>query len=427
MTNSSEHNKGIKTVLAIPDFRKLWIGQTISQVGDGLTNLALLIVINKLTGSTAALATMMVVIALPQLVFGLISGVFVDRWDRKRIMVISDLIRGFLVLGLLLVRRPEDVWIFYLLGFLQAVVGTFFDPAKSAMIPTLVERDALLAANTLSQTTRVVTGVVGSALAGLLVGVAGGAWPAFTLDALSFFISALFVSRIAAPRQAGVPAGGIKQTVSQLFEGLRFLSSHRMLVGVMTTFAVTMLGLGAVNVLIVPFSVNLLHVRTEALGLIEAAQVIGMVVGSGLVAALVARLKAARMIIGGIMLIGLFVGLFGASATVWISLVSLFFVGLFLTPVQAAASTLLQTYVPNDKRGRAGAAMNTVITLASVISMGLSGVLGDALGVRQVFYLSGLITISAGLLAAVLMRSPASSDMGPGVSVKEDIEMISAP
>jgi sugar phosphate permease len=188
-----------------------------------------------------------------------------------------------------------------------------------------------------------------------------------------------------------------------------------------------MLGLGAVNVLIVPFLVNHLFVHTEALGFIDAAQVVGMVLGSGLVTALAARLKAARIIVGGIMLIGLFVALFGASTAVWMALVSLFFVGLFLTPVQAAASTLLQANIPNDKRGRAGAAMNTVITLASVVSMGLSGMLGEALGVRQVFYLSGLITAFAGLLAAILMRSPASADVGPGLAVKENAEGFSAP
>ena len=119
------------------------------------------------------------------------------------------------------------------------------------------------------------------------------------------------------------------------------------------------------------------------------------------------------------MLVGLFVALFGASTAIWMALVSLFFVGLCLTPVQAAASTLLQTYIPNDKRGRAGAAMNTVITLASVVSMGLSGVLGDALGVRQVFYLSGGVTVFAGLLAAVLMRPSAAAVSTPAIETSQ--------
>src|SRR5512142_84214 len=184
MVAETSPNKSIKDALAIPNFRRLWGGQTISQIGDGLTNLAILIMINQLTGSTAALATMMIVIALPQLVFGMLAGVYVDRWNRKTIMIVSDVIRGLLVLGFILVRRPQDVWIFYVLGFLQAAVGTLFDPAKSALIPSIVEREMLLAANGLSQTTRVVTSVVGSALAGVLVGATHSAWGAFSLDAV---------------------------------------------------------------------------------------------------------------------------------------------------------------------------------------------------------------------------------------------------
>jgi MFS family permease len=397
----------MRSVLAIPNFRRLWIGQTISQFGDGLTGLAILITINQLTGSTAAMAAMVIVMAVPQLIFGLISGVFVDRWDRKRIMIVSDVLRGILVLGLVFVQRPQDVWIFYVLGFLQALVGTFFTPARSAMVPTIVERDSLLAANALSQTTQVITGVVGSAAAGVLVGVSGAAWPAFTLDAISFFISAFFIARISVLRQVETAVGDVRAIFGQLWEGLQYLFSQRLLVGVLVTFAVTMLGLGAVNVLIVPFLVNQLAVPTEVLGVIEAAQVIGMVVGSAVVATLAARLKVNQIITAGIMLVGLFVALFGAAQVTGVALLALFFVGLSITPVQAASSTIMQQAVPDEKRGRAGSAMNTVITLASVISMGCAGVLGDALGIRQVFYLAGGITIFAGLLAAMLMRSPA--------------------
>ncbi len=417
MTAEAQPNKDVKYVLRSPNFRRLWIGQTISQVGDGLTSLALLIMINQITGSTAALATMMVVIALPQLIFGMLAGVFIDRWDRRRIMIVSDVLRGLLVLGFILVRRPQDVWIFYLLGFLQAAIGTFFDPAKSAMIPTIVERDALLAANSLSQTTRVITSVVGSALAGVLVGAMHGAWGAFTLDAVSFFVSALFISRIVVPKAAAVPQGavapriGLRQVWQQLLEGLRYLFGTRLLVGVLVTLAVTMLGIGAVNVLIVPYLTNTLRVPTMALGVIDTAQVIGMIIGGASLALLASRLKSTTIIIFGVFLLGLFVELFGLAANIWVALAALFLVGLALAPLQAALATLLQATIPDDKRGRANATMNTVITLASVVSMASAGLLGDWLGVRQVFYLSGGITLLAGLLAAVLMRTPQAPAM----------------
>ena len=422
MTVETAQNKNIQYVLAIPNFRRLWIGQTISQIGDGLTSLALLIVINQLTGTTTALATMMIVIALPQLVFGMLAGVYIDRWDRRKIMIVSDVIRGLLVLGFILVRRPQDVWIFYVLGFLQAAVGTFFDPAKSALIPNIVERDALLAANGLSQTTRVITSVVGSALAGVLVGAMHGAWGAFTLDAVSFFVSAVFISRIRLPKSvAAVEKStaasriGPRQVLSQLAEGLRYLLGSRLLVGVMVTLAVTMLGIGAVNVLIVPYLINTLRVPTMALGVIDTAQVIGMIIGGASLTVLAARLKSTTIIIFGVFLLGLFVVLFGTAGSIWLALVALFLVGLALAPLQAALAALLQATIPDDKRGRANATMNTVITLASVVSMASAGLLGDWLGVRQVFYLSGGITLLAGFLAAALMRAPHS----PALAAKE--------
>lgn len=406
MSQNPAPNASAKSVLSNPNFRNLWLGQTISQIGDGLTNLALLIVINQLTGSTAAVAVMTMAIALPQLLFGLLAGVFVDRWDRKRILIVSDLLRSVLVLGLIFVRRPEDVWMFYVLGFLQAAIGTFFDPAKSALVPDLVGRESLLAANGLSQTSRVLAGVVGAALAGVIVGTTGQGWPAFMLDALSFIVSTFLILRIVVPaRQPQVTASsGAGQVWAELSEGLHFIFSQRTLTGVTLTFAVTMLGLGAVNVLFVPFLINILKVPTAALGVVEAAQVVGMIVGSGLVATLATRLKPTQMIVGGVTLLGMLIAGVGASGELWMVLLGLLGVGLVLMPVQTAASTLMQSLVPTEKRGRAMSVVNTVITLASVISMGASGVLGDMLGVRQVFYLAGGISVLSGLVAAFLLK-----------------------
>ncbi|MGB8645362.1 MAG: MFS transporter [Anaerolineae bacterium] len=396
---------GVRAVLALRGFRTLWIGQAISQVGDGLTNLAILIVVNQLTGSTAALAGVTIALALPQLVFGLFAGVFVDRWDRRRTMIVSDVLRGLIVLGLIAVRAPSEVWLLYVLAFAQASVGAFFNPAKSALIPRLVQRDALLAANSLSQTTQVVTGVIGTVLAGILIAALGGAWIAFSLDALSFFLSALFIYTIRVEPQA--EAAGARRRGSilgELGEGLHTIASDRIMLGALVTFAVTMLGMGAVNVLFVPFLLNDLRADTAMLGVVEAAQVVGMVVGSGLVAMIAARLRVNWLIAGGVMGIGLMIAGAGFVGNMPTILVLLFVVGLFLTPVHAANATLMQQRVPDEKRGRVGSAMNTVIVLASVISMAASGVLGDRLGIRKVFWGAGAVLLLAGLLAAFLMQ-----------------------
>ncbi len=404
-SNATNSDSGARAVLANSRFRTLWIGQTISQVGDGLTNLAILILINQLTGSTAALAGVTIALALPQLFFGLFAGVLVDRWDRRRIMIVSDILRGHLVLGLVTVRSSSDVWLLYVLAFAQASVGAFFNPAKTALIPILVKREALMAANSLSQTTQVIAGVIGTVLAGILIAATGSAWIAFSLDALSFFISALFIYIIhvqsKAERQAGHGASSVFQ---ELNEGLHTIGSDRMLIGALVTFAVSMLGLGAVNVLFVPFLLNDLKINVALMGIVEAAQVVGMVLGSVLAAMLASRLQIRRVISIGVMCLGLTVVGAGLAGNILTMLVLIFMTGLFMTPVHAADATLMQQRVPDEKRGRVGSAMNTVVVLASVISMAGSGILGDTIGIRQVFWGAGTLALVAGILAMFLLR-----------------------
>ena len=104
---------GPRDLLRLPDYRRLWLGQVISDFGDSLTNLALLMLVNRLTGSTAAMATMAIALAIPQVTFGLLAGVYVDRYDRRRIMLLSDLLRALLVLGFATVHSADQLWLLY--------------------------------------------------------------------------------------------------------------------------------------------------------------------------------------------------------------------------------------------------------------------------------------------------------------------------
>lgn len=180
---------GARGVLRIPDYRRLWAAQGVSDIGDALTNLTLLIVVTTLTGSTAALAAMAIALAVPAIVIGPVAGVFVDRWDRRRVMLAADLVRAGLVLGFILVASTDRLWLMYVIAVAHATVGTFFTPARMAMVPRVVPANGLMAANGLNQMTRILASVIGSAVAGLLVGLAGVSWPAFVIDALTFLLS----------------------------------------------------------------------------------------------------------------------------------------------------------------------------------------------------------------------------------------------
>ncbi len=392
------------------NFLLLWLGHTISAFGDALTNLTLLILINALTGSTAAIATMTILLAVPRVTIGLLGGVYADRWDRKRILLVSDFVRGILVLGFLLVDSVDRLWLLYILAFVQACVGTIDNPARGAILPQVVPAQGLMAANSLNQTGNLLAMVLGGVAAGLLVGLAGGYWPSFTIDALTFFISfALVLSVRVAKRERSattVPATLRENIVSvekDLRVGLRLIAQTPVLWGSLIVTGVMMLGIGSVNVLFVPFLANVLHVPITWFGVIEFAQILGMLLSSG-VAATVLKLKSSQVISGGAIGLGVAIAAIAFTAAPWQVMAMLFLVGCFVTPLQAALGTKLQTTVPNEVLGRVQSAMNTTIDAANLISMASAGLLGTMLGIRNVFIFAGVISIFAGLLALRLFR-----------------------
>ena len=123
-----------RDLLKIRNFRLLWGGQIVSNFGDAITQLTLILYINRITdGSTQAIAGLLIALALPMATLGLVAGVFVDRWDRKRTMIVSDLLRGILTLGFVAAAVWQQLWLIYLLAFLHATVSSFFGPVGSKL------------------------------------------------------------------------------------------------------------------------------------------------------------------------------------------------------------------------------------------------------------------------------------------------------
>ena len=255
---------GVRDVLRIRDYRNLFAGQVVSDIGDGITLLLVLLVINDLTGSTFALALMAIAEAVPAFTVGLAAGVYVDRWNRRRVMLAADLLRAAIVLSFGLVQTAALVPLLYVLGFTQASIGSFFRPARGAMLPHIIPAEGLPAANSLAQGSQVVGGVIGAGIAGLLFGVFGSAPIGFAIDAATFLISFAFISRIAASAGEirGEEHAAARNTgmLTSIRTGIDVVRGSRVLAGILMASAVTMLGLGAVNVLFVPLIVNELGV-----------------------------------------------------------------------------------------------------------------------------------------------------------------------
>jgi MFS family permease len=418
-----------RDVLRIPGYRRLWLGQLVSEAGDGLTNLALLLLVNHLTGSTAAIAVMAMCLAIPPLTIGLFAGAYVDRADRRRIMLASDLLRAATVLGFVLVGSADLLWLLFILAFVQASVGTFFTPARGAVVPKVVPPEGLLAANSVAQATRVVSTIVGSGLAGLLIGLAGVFWPAFVLDSLSFLASFVLilglpaaVGRIvdgapASPGPAGAPAASAAAAPgigASLKLGLSRVAHSRLLSTTILSLAVVMLGMGAVNVLFVPLLITVLGVSPAWFGPVDLAQSASMILAAGMIGAIATRFGPTTLITVGLVGVAVVITLTGLVTAIWQVLLLMFVAGWFVTPLQASVVTLLQTNVVDAERGRIMSVLNAAMSGATVLSMAFAGIAGDLVGVRNVFFVGGAIMAVGAIISLIgfrgLTRRPATDE-----------------
>src|SRR5437773_7450903 len=210
-------------------FRLLWLGQVVSQMGDWFDTIAVYTIALKLTGSSRSVALIMVARFLPSVVMGPLSGVIADRFSRRSIMITADLLRAIVVLGFLLVRRPDQMWLIYVLTVLQLAFSAFFEPAKTAAIPSIVSDRELLSANAIASVTWSVMLTLGAALGGFVSGWFGTD-AAFILDSVSFIASALLIASVTFPKRAARPKAkltiGKALGVTDTLEGARYVK-HR--------------------------------------------------------------------------------------------------------------------------------------------------------------------------------------------------------
>jgi len=410
---SSERSQGkeflrdraaIVNALRNRDFRALWVGQLLSQIGDNFVIVAILLVISTLTDSSLALGILAVIATLPQIFLGLIGGVFVDRLNRKLVMIVSDIVRGLVVLVLLFIQRVDQLYILYLVTFVMVTVGLFFNPARNAVIPNIVNGETLLAANALMQASQVISVILGASIAGLVIGWLGPAF-AFAFDSFSFGVSAATIATMAIPPVNSNP-GKTKGWViwNEMVEGLLFIKRNSRLLHVMITTAVATLGFGAITVLGIIYLDQVLGIGAEGFGFLYAFQGLGAVIGGAIIGRFACNLRINWVAGGCMVMLGLAIIAFAVAPNYPLVLVAVAIIGLSIVTARAALATLTQRMVPDEKRGRVDSAVTMVVGASTSASLALSGVFGDLLGVQAVFIAAGLITIIAGVAASYTLR-----------------------
>jgi predicted MFS family arabinose efflux permease len=367
------------------NFRRLWIGRLISQTGDWFNSVALFTLLLNLTGSGEAVGLVLIIKLLPQFFVGPIAGVVADRFNRKTIMIVSDVLRGVLALGFLLVNRADQVWIVYLIAALEIIISSFFEPAESAAVPTIVSRDELLAANALSGASWSVTLAFGAALGGAVTG-AFGRNTAFVVDSITFFISAAFIWGTRIPPLSHRPKRDAESKrlsladatgVTDLIEGARYLKSNPRVVAFLLVKSGWGLG-GGVLLLLTVFGKQIFPIGRDgsaSIGLLYAARGMGALIGP-----IIARWissgsprKMRRAINIAFFVSSLFYFMFAWAPALPLALI--FVVGAHSGgAIQwVFSTTLLQMAVPNRFLGRVFALEMALLTLAMSVSTYLTG------------------------------------------------------
>jgi MFS family permease len=395
-----------------PSFRNLWYGQVISELGNWVNSIALYALILQLTGSGMAMAAAMMAKLLPMVIISPFAGVVIDRMDRRTVLIASDICRCFTVLGFLIVESREDLWLVYALTLFEVALTGFFEPARSAIIPSIVKKSHLVTANAISGATWSIMLTLGAALGGFVVSLFG-VKVAFILDALTYLLSAWFIIKISYPNTKSEEpikknnSSGIKG----LLEGGRYLISHP----IVLALALLKSGMaikGGIMTLIPLFANRLWSdpaAVSAAVGIMFSSRGIGSAIGPILIRK---WLGESPKILQGSILAAFFLGslallAFSFSKNLWLTSLCIGLSGMFGSIVWVFSTALIHLEADRQFLGRIFGIEMALLTLIMGISNGVVGVAIDELQMTiqsVILWMSGLYMIP-GILWIIFLAS----------------------
>ncbi|HEX3492688.1 MAG TPA: MFS transporter [Streptosporangiaceae bacterium] len=402
----------IRPALGQPGLRPLLGAALISVTGDWILRVGLAYYIYVLTGSTLASAVMLLASFVPQIVLSSLAGVFADRWDKKRTMIITNLLLAAGLLPLLAAHRASQVWIIYLVVTAESCIQQFFAPAQQSVIPVLVADEHLVTANALGSQVNDVSRLAGSAAGGVLA--AAGGISALTLtDIASFLVAAVLLARLPlARRESAVVPTTLRERLAGLrgewTDGLLVATRQHTLRVVLIFLAVTCVGEGIMGTLFAPFVRSVLHGSGPDYGFVVSAQAVGGIAGGLIAAALGSRARPALLFGWGAVafgLVDLVLFLYPlAYVAIWPAVVCMVVVGGPGALIMAGGFTLLQRFTADSHRGRVFGALGAVEGAATVAGTVAAGFLGQSVGIIPVLAAQGAGYVIAGLAVVLALR-----------------------
>ncbi|NJD60531.1 MAG: hypothetical protein C3F13_00035 [Anaerolineales bacterium] len=381
------------------NFTLMWTGQLVSTIGSALTSLAASILVYQQTnGSALSVGLMLMATAAPSLLVGLIAGVFVDRYDRRKIMIIADLLRAVLVFLIPFLVPYSIVWL-YVIVILTSTVGQFFDPAYESVLPEVAPDDELAAANSLMAISTFGSTAVGFAAAGLIARYDIAI--AFYIDAISFLISAGCILFLRVRKLEILDETSVKVVFANLKTGVTYLTKNPALRSIFLLAIPIAVSFGLANSLLLPFAERALGATTFEYGIQEGLTSVGFVIASLLMVGYFSRWREGQWMVVGLFGMGMAALVYSFLHSVALAIAVQMISGFMNAPYSIARRVLVQRNTAAEMRGRVASAFFVSSNAFFLIGMAASG-LADIIDVRVLYLVGAFITLACGIWALVL-------------------------
>ncbi len=403
-------------------FRRLWSGQVISELGNWFNFIAALGLVRVVSNAAPEVTTLILIVRLvPFTLFAPLAGAFVDRWSRRAVMIVTDLLRVVVALGFLLVRRPQDLWIAYLCTALLSIFGAFFEAAKNAAVPNITGERDLLAGNALMFSSRFLLMSLGAALGGWTSAHVGYE-AAFIINALSFLASAYSVWLVPEEETKQLPTSLASHQARKLYrgywsdirEGWSYIVTHAPVATILAINVLWATGGGAINLIsdrlgaLVFAGENRMSPDSAVAALYFAAGMglfIGMMIARRVGAYFELKGRTIGFIGWGLLIQGLLFALVGLMPTLWWACFWLFVSRILLGAEFAVQETLLMRLVPDNLRGRVSTTDRASELLVWSLSTAIAGWSLYAITPRTLTVISGLLSATAGVAWLILFAA----------------------
>ncbi len=381
-------------------------------IGDWALQVALPFYVYQQTSSTLATGLTFIMQRLAQLLFGLFAGVFVDRWDRKRLLIITNVLQAVLLPFMLLAHSANGFWIIYLVLFLEVLLSQLVYPAFQAVLPNTIVADDLVTANSALSVSNNVSRLIGPPLGGLLITLLGLNAIVF-VDAASFLFAAftsLFLSLPVMP----IPKSTVQQEHvlatwfkfwREWLDGLHLIARERWMLALFVLVGLGNLSDGILSIMLVPFVYTILHGDAQIFSWMLIAGAIGGLLGGMLLPRLRLLTMPSRLVWLGGTMTGTLMILMISFPSIPLALALSGLSGIGAVAFGVGTSTLLQGGAPDQYRGRIFSSYSTTLALMSLAGMSFTSALGNQIGIIPMLYLSAAITLLSGLLARPWLRN----------------------